>query len=170
MAQQVRGLLHKPGALSLSLRAYIKVGESQHHRVLFWLPQNRKVHVHTHLHMHVCTFIYTHVHAQWYMSKTQIHIYTYTNMYTHMLTLTQKLKNENNFSFFETMSHRVALIVLNSLCRPSFAQTQRSACLCPSRAGIKGVSLHSWPNNCVLLMCLFIDSFILRKGLSMLPY
>jgi hypothetical protein len=45
----------------------------------------------------------------------------------------------------------------NSLCRPGWPQTQKSACLCLSSAGIKGVRHHTWP------LLLF-----LRLGLSKL--
>jgi hypothetical protein len=37
----------------------------------------------------------------------------------------------------------------NSLCRPGWPQTQKSACLCLPSAGIKGVRHHAWP------FCLF---------------
>jgi hypothetical protein len=46
--------------------------------------------------------------------------------------------------FFETGFLCVALAVLNSLCRPGWPQTQKSACLCLPSAGIKGVHHHAW--------------------------
>jgi hypothetical protein len=43
------------------------------------------------------------------------------------------------FGFFETGFLCVALAVLNSLCRPGWPRTQKSACLCLRSAAIKGV-------------------------------
>jgi hypothetical protein len=44
--------------------------------------------------------------------------------------------------FFETGFLCLALAILNSLCRPGWPQTQKSACLCLPDAGIKGVRHH----------------------------
>jgi hypothetical protein len=47
------------------------------------------------------------------------------------------------FCFFEAGFLCVALAVLNSLCRPGWPRTQKSACLCLPSAGIKGVGHHA---------------------------
>jgi hypothetical protein len=50
------------------------------------------------------------------------------------------------FWFFETGFLCVALAVLeswNSLCRPGWPRTQKSACLCLPSAGVKGVRHHA---------------------------
>jgi hypothetical protein len=46
------------------------------------------------------------------------------------------------FCFFETGFLCIAVSVLESLCRPGWPRTQKSACLCLPSAGIKGVRHH----------------------------
>jgi hypothetical protein len=47
------------------------------------------------------------------------------------------------FVFFETGFLCVAWLSWNSLCRPGWPRTQKSACLCLPSAGIKGVCHHA---------------------------
>jgi hypothetical protein len=44
---------------------------------------------------------------------------------------------------FETGFLCIALAALDSLCRPGWPRTQKSACLCLPSAGIKGVRHHA---------------------------
>jgi hypothetical protein len=46
------------------------------------------------------------------------------------------------FWFFETGFLCMAWLSWNSLCRPGWLQTQKSACLCLPNSGIKGVRYH----------------------------
>jgi hypothetical protein len=46
------------------------------------------------------------------------------------------------FGFFETGFHCIALLYWNSLCRPGWPRTQKSAYPCLPSAGIKGVCHH----------------------------
>jgi hypothetical protein len=47
--------------------------------------------------------------------------------------------------FFETGFLCIALALWDSLCRPGWPRTQKSACLCLPSAGIKGVRHHAQP-------------------------
>jgi hypothetical protein len=69
------------------------------------------------------------------------------------------------FLFFETGFLCVALAILDSLCRPGWPQTQKSACLClPSQVlGLKaGATMPSW-KIFFLKKDLFIYLFIICK-------
>jgi hypothetical protein len=52
------------------------------------------------------------------------------------------------------------LLSWNSLCRPGWPRTQKSACLCLPSAGIKGVRHHAWHKYefkpCLFSLCLYL--------------
>jgi hypothetical protein len=60
---------------------------------------------------------------------------------------TTLLKIISFFFFFFCLFLSVAQLSWNSLCRPGWPRTQKSACLCLPSPGIKGMRHHAWQIN-----------------------